>query len=449
MTASTLAWTLYGPLEDETSVLDPLGFDYFAQLLGNVVLPSFTSRTGRARYYSMVAYGIYISHEYLKSLGCIYRDRDVLDAFKLYERYWARAIVEFYSCYDELAERDGKEQELRGKRGVIRAYNEGVKTLDFKFLTHQLELGGLGAYRSSMESLELLKSNLTLTHKGMALAKSFLDTKFYDKMIIHAMRDEDIVMKEGNQTLQSLGAHTCLDGNSFEYAKDLYQTKHLNENSLLQEFILNNVNNIIAVSLIYQYRDIEVPIKNPMHVVEAIANTKLKTNDGRTVANGYKTIFAFENLAIAINRVWCSIIRNAQNNMGRISITETVLHSTGYLDVLRENQYIKILMEQSAYRNIKESLHGTSFAVLLQEFEDMTETDYPEFIVALVHYHISVMNRRNSGAWMLLDGTDIIVTSGYDYPRKTEKVAFLHGYKVTNIINIIEDTEWIPNGKVY
>lgn len=30
---STLSWTKYGPLEDETTILDPLAFDYFAQLL--------------------------------------------------------------------------------------------------------------------------------------------------------------------------------------------------------------------------------------------------------------------------------------------------------------------------------------------------------------------------------------------------------------------------------
>ena len=37
-----LSWTKYAPLENESSVTDPLAFDYFAQILGNVVLPSFT-----------------------------------------------------------------------------------------------------------------------------------------------------------------------------------------------------------------------------------------------------------------------------------------------------------------------------------------------------------------------------------------------------------------------
>lgn len=54
---STLSWTKYSPLEDETTILDPLAFDYFAQVLGNVVLPSFTTRTSRARYYSWYVTG--------------------------------------------------------------------------------------------------------------------------------------------------------------------------------------------------------------------------------------------------------------------------------------------------------------------------------------------------------------------------------------------------------
>lgn len=49
MEAFNLSWMKYAPLEDETSVLDPLAFDYFAQILGNVVLPSFATRTSRVR----------------------------------------------------------------------------------------------------------------------------------------------------------------------------------------------------------------------------------------------------------------------------------------------------------------------------------------------------------------------------------------------------------------
>ena len=73
-----LSWTKYAPLENESSVTDPLAFDYFAQILGNVVLPSFTTRTSRARYYSMVCYGIYISKKYLEQQKKPYYEKDIL-----------------------------------------------------------------------------------------------------------------------------------------------------------------------------------------------------------------------------------------------------------------------------------------------------------------------------------------------------------------------------------
>lgn len=449
MDTTTVSWTMYSPLDDDTSVLDPLGFDYFAQLLGNIILPSFTSRTGRARYYSMVAYGIYICREYLRSTGSITREKDLLDAFKLYEKYWARAVVEYYGNTTGLAERDGKERELRGKRGAIKAYNEGIKTLDFNLLSHQLELGALGAYRSSMEALELLKPDLSLTHKGLELAQSFVDTKRYDKMVIHAIRDRKIIFQEGNQTLNSLGEHTCLDASYRDVASWLYTEKHYKENELLKSLILDNPQNVVAITFIYNHKDVEVPLKNPMKLVDAIASSTPITEIGANVINVFKTIQAFEYLAIAINNIWCSVIRNAQNNMGRLTIQEAVHGAKAYLDELVIEKYIPNMLMQTAYRNIKDSLHGISFSIFLQDFQNIEEKDYESFIIGLVKYHSSVMHRRNSGLWMLLDGTDIIVRSGYDYPRKTENATFLHGYKITNIINMIEDTEWEPNVKGY
>lgn len=108
MSNFNLSWTKYAPLENEASITDPLAFDYFAQILGNVVLTSFTTRTSRARYYSMVCYGIYISKKYLTSQNKSFYQQDILEIFKLYEKFWARAIVCYYD--GKLTERDGKER---------------------------------------------------------------------------------------------------------------------------------------------------------------------------------------------------------------------------------------------------------------------------------------------------------------------------------------------------
>ncbi|MBU3130629.1 hypothetical protein [Clostridium tagluense] len=104
---------------------------------------------------------------------------------------------------------------------------DGITTLgkDFKFLTRQLELGGLGEYKTSMEALELVDSSLNLTHKGEKLAKAFVDTTIYDKLVLKAIFEQKIVEKEGRASLKSFGYHTSLDG--FTFADTLHAIKFL------------------------------------------------------------------------------------------------------------------------------------------------------------------------------------------------------------------------------
>jgi hypothetical protein len=246
----TLSWTKYSPLEDETTILDPLAFDYFAQLLGNVVLPSFTTRTSRARYYSMVCYGIYISNQYLKKKGKHCYEKDVLEAFKLYERFWARAVVENYQ--GKLQERDGNERDFRGKRGAVKAYYDNPESLNYHFLARQLKLGGLGAYRSSLEDLELIKEDLSLTHKGMNLAGNFVNPNIYDKLVLPTMNEERIIKKEGKGSLASFGFHGSLDGTVNEASVTYFIQSHQNEITLLKEYILDNPKNSAAITYIFE-----------------------------------------------------------------------------------------------------------------------------------------------------------------------------------------------------
>ena len=438
---STLSWTKYGPLEDETTILDPLAFDYFAQLLGNIVLPSFTTRTSRARYYSMVCYGIYISNRYLQEKGKICYEKDVLEAFKLYERYWARAVVEYYA--GELYERDGQERDFRGKRGALRAYNDKIVSLNYRFLTRQLELGALGAYRSSLEDLELIKNDLSLTHKGIKLKEHFVKSSIYDKLVLRAMNEERIVTKEGKGSLTSFGFHGLLDGSTNE---DFFQLpEHQKEISLLKEYILDNPKNNAAITYIYQHSK----TGNSMDIVERISLQNAESDIGKSVVLGFKTILAFEELAIIMNRIWCATIRSAEEYLGKLTIEQAIAGCKEYLETLSQGNYIKRLLEESEYREIVSSYHGASFAILLVEFQNITEENYGDFLISLIRYHTSVMKRRNSSSWIILDGKDIIVTTGYDYPKKSEKLKFLHGYKISNILMLIKDTRWVPGDKIY
>ncbi|MFS1516409.1 hypothetical protein V1503_07855 [Bacillus sp. SCS-151] len=441
---STLSWTKFGPLEEETTILDPLAFNYFAQVLGNVILPSFTTRTSRARYYSMVCYGIYISNLHLKKKDKINYEKDVLNAFKLYERFWARAIVEHYK--GKLSEGDGKERDFRGKRPAISSYKDNTFSLHYPFLTRQLELGGLGAYRTSLEDLELIKEDLSLTHKGLKLAENFVNTSRYDKLVLQAMNKEKIVFKEGNATIKSFGFHGSLDATTNEAIAKKFVPSHQDEIILLKEYILDHPKNAAAVTFIYENQSAGKAID----VIVQISNKLAQTEQGTKVIDGFKTVLAFEQLVIIINRIWCAIIRTAEEHLGTINVTQAVSGCRDYLDILTsEGQYIKHFLEQKEYMIIANSLHGSSFAVLLNSFQKMSYDRYCDFLIELIKYHASVMKRRNSGPWIILDGNDIVVTTGYDYPKKTEKLPFLHSFKIPNILTLIKDTGWVPSDKVY
>lgn len=437
MVESTLSWTKYAPLEDETSILDPLAFDYFAQVLGNVVLPSFTTRTSRARYYSMVCYGLDISKKYLELNGKPPFERDILEVFRLYEKFWARAIIEFYG--GKLSERDGKENGFRGKRGAITAYNNNIMVLgnEYKLLARQLELGGLGAYRTSMESLELIDAYLNLTHKGLKLVKAFVDNSTNNKIVLKALDSQKVILKEGKASIASFGYHTCLDGFTFK------NYPHEEERNSLREYILNDPKNYTSVSYIYYNYDKEN--HNPMITIEKIANSNTSSDVDKRVIEAFKTIHAFEILAIAINKIWCEIIKATEDNIGRISITECSERIRPFIDIVFNDKLIGQLISKQNYYDIIESYHGTSFNSFLAQFSNWDKLNYESFIIEIIRYHTSIMNRRNSGAWIILDETDIIVLSGYDYSKKSSNLKYLHSYKIQNIMSLIEDTGWSPD----
>ena len=428
-----LSWTKYAPLENESSVTDPLAFDYFAQILGNVVLPSFTTRTSRARYYSMVCYGIYISKKYLEQQKKPYYEKDILRVFKVYEKYWARAIVAHYD--GKLIERDKQESGFRGKRGAIKAHLDGQKTLgpNFKFLSRQLELGGLGAYRTSLESLELIDLSLNLTQKGEKLAKAFITQEYYDKLILQAIEEEKVIERKGRGSLKSFGYHTHLDG--FK----LNEEYHKREQQLLREYILDNPKNVISID--YILKNYDYHSNNVLHTIEEISSATPITDKEKDIIEGYKTILAFENLAILLNRLWCTIIKAAEEQFGNVSLEECSIICKEQLDIIYENEIINELITKQYYHKVTESYHGSLF----QHFIDNTmikRNDYSLVIIELVKYHNSVMEKRNSGSWIIIDGNNLIVTTGYDYPKKTENLLYLHSYKIPNIISLIEDTGW-------
>jgi len=162
---SKLAWSAPRIEEGDFAPEDPLAIDHLHQQIGNRLWPGFTTRTGRAFYYVMVCYGLRLVEQLLQQHGVPANDDNRRAWFERWERLWALAICEYYK--GEIPTSDS----IRGKNGVVRAWRTRPGRLDYPLISRQLELGALGAYRSSLVEHGLLsRDTLRPTPIGAELA---------------------------------------------------------------------------------------------------------------------------------------------------------------------------------------------------------------------------------------------------------------------------------------
>jgi hypothetical protein len=152
-----LSWTVPRLESGDFSPEDPLAIDHLQQQIGNILWPGFTTRTNRAFYYVMVCYGLRIIDDLLSKHGIIATDDNRRAWFERWEKLWALAICASF---------DGAipgGDAMRGKRGVIRAWQSTDRLfLGYPLISRQLELGAMGAYRSSLVQHRLLSPNALL-----------------------------------------------------------------------------------------------------------------------------------------------------------------------------------------------------------------------------------------------------------------------------------------------
>ena len=180
-------WTAYTQLEGDSSPIDPLRFDMYAERLGNVLLPGITSRVERLRYFGMVCAGLWLT----RPAGGVGESRDTA-------RLWRRAFLPFEASWaftnlvavngeikdlPPAVERARLKSEFEGFRGANRvlAYyrrvgdQQWVKPHDYRLLKAQEAQGGLGAYLVALRRYGFLQHDrFDLTALGIDLARAFL-----------------------------------------------------------------------------------------------------------------------------------------------------------------------------------------------------------------------------------------------------------------------------------
>lgn len=157
-------------IDTDFTAEDPLALDYLGQQVGNWLFRGFTTRTTRAQYYAVVLYGLHLADVAIARYRYPADDSTRNQLFERWERFWALATVESRGGAMERGDPDA----MRGVRGARREWKSGDQPLrlDFPLISRQLELGGLGAYLSSLRDYRLVGEK---TLRPTPLAQEILD----------------------------------------------------------------------------------------------------------------------------------------------------------------------------------------------------------------------------------------------------------------------------------
>lgn len=182
-------------IESEFTAEDPLAFDYLGQQVGNWLFSGFTTRTSRAQYYCVVLYGLHLAEVAAQQFNARSDDKTISKFFERWERFWALATLESRGR----SLRRGHSDAMRGIHGAEDAWFGGTRDLklDFQLISRQVELGGLGAYLSSLRKYGLVrKDSMRVTHLARPLIEFFWSPKTkssgnrYEKYALDAINFE-------------------------------------------------------------------------------------------------------------------------------------------------------------------------------------------------------------------------------------------------------------------
>jgi hypothetical protein len=215
-----LFWSAPTPFDSEFTAEDPLALDYLGQQIGLWLFPGFTTRTSRAQYYAVVLYGLHMVQRAIETHGLAGDDEVRTRLFERWERCWALATMEFRRGELDRGDPDA----MRGVRGARRAWFQGKTPLplDFDLISRQSELGGLGAYLSSLRYHQLVgPGSLRVTPLAKEIVDAFWSEKgardmvaMYEEYILAGMKPDAKTWARtnpsGRLTLKGLGSRSRL-----------------------------------------------------------------------------------------------------------------------------------------------------------------------------------------------------------------------------------------------
>jgi len=416
---------------------DPLAIDHLQQQIGNVLWPGFTTRTSRAFYYVMVCYGLRTVDDLLHEHGVVANDDNRRTWFERWERLWALAICAFFD--GAIPNTDA----MRGKNGVVRAWRSrggGQLALDYPLISRQIELGAMGAYRSSLVQHGLLSPDvLRPTPIGAELAdwmwaKGEAGDEF-DSFVRECLKPgtTHAIESHGRTTLKSLGRRCRLSM--------IWQRKDLQ--ARLGGLLIDEHPPPIALRVLPEMARWLVDAR-----ADGVADTRTFIDGVASgqwgkpsleVARNARVAVVFGDLASALRACFDRAYRAVLDG-GYQALFATVAAAC-LLDVDAAAHVASCLAAwrdtPDAARMVREEAHGGAFAAAAAKLDPTRPND---FLVHLLDLHRQVqVARGKSGAWLALDGDRVLLEAGNYRSWSLDGRVWVVGYKVGTMTELLHD----------
>ena len=416
-----LFWSAPVSLGGDFVIDDPLAFDYLGQQIGYALFAGLSTRTSRAQYFPVVLYGLSLVEKALEGRGADDSERKRL--FERWERFWALAVHEYRGGSFERSDDDA----VRGQRGVARAWKAGAESLplDYKLISRQSELGGLGAYTTSLRdnnrlvNLGSLKPSLLaqpIIEAFWAEPGSGAKASAYEQYALAALDldQKKIPRKYGAVTLAKVGELSRLSA--------LVEGKRKHQQALLWRALFET-----AVDDTLRFADVvrlaaKAKIYEPRAVLEVALAGKLGALT-ESQADKLRLALAFgdvqSSMMTCFNRAFACALDHGWRVDAGLAATTAFGGAPG--EVLRTA--CATLLDLPTVGRIRQMpTHGADFLDLVGTVRDATPAAALE---ATVGFHASIHSqRRQATPWLRLHEGRLVIDVGVYGNRAREEGTF-------------------------
>jgi hypothetical protein len=415
-----LYWASPPDTDSDFAPEDPLALGYLAQQVGYWLFEAFTTRTSRAQNYAVVLYGLDLAERAIRRYGLRADDETRELLFNRWERFWALAVLE--SLGGNVTRGDANA--MRGVRGAKRAWFDGDRPLplDFKLIERQSELGGLGAYLSSLRACGLVfPGTLHPTSAAQGILDAFWDepgnhrATSYDNYAMEALdlsRDR-IQRRQAGLTLAKLGERCRLTA--------LLEMGRQQQQDRLWTALFENARDCTLPLAGLLRKAAKKDVTEPREFLQSVLEGQWG-GVSEDLRERLSVARAFGDVSVALQQAFDAVYQYI-HEAGWVAKSTAVAASAFAPAVLKELRPLcAALLEcprAADFRGL--DVHGRPFITLVTH---LLEAGADDALEAMLHYHRGVQrDRRSGGAWMRRDGDELVLSLG-SYRGFSQGVAF-------------------------